>query len=171
VITAVNGENLSPRTLQDAGQFARKIRQMKIEDQPTLTVLRDGKPLELKVPLERTRIGPDEARKDENKDFELSVRELTFFDRDDNNWDESITGVLVESAEAAGWAGQGGLAPGDLIIRIDQTDITDIGTYRKAIEEVTKRQPERVVFVVLRGVNTGFKFVEPEWKPSVAPGR
>jgi len=171
VITAINGESLSPRTLQDAGQFSRKIRQMKIEDQPTLTVLRDGKPLELKVPLERTRIGPDEARKDENKDFELSVRELTFFDRDDNNWDESITGVLVESAEAAGWAGQGGLAPGDLIIRIDQTDITDIGTYRKAIEEVTKRQPERVVFVVLRGVNTGFKFVEPEWRPSVAPGR
>ncbi|MCU0688463.1 MAG: PDZ domain-containing protein [Phycisphaerales bacterium] len=171
VVTAINGEKLSPRTMQDAGQFGRRIRQLKIDEPVTLSVLREGKPVDVKLTLERTRIGPDEARKDENKDFELSVRELTFFDRDDNNWDESINGVLVESAEAAGWAGQGGLSSGDLIIRIDQTDITDIATYRKAMEEVTTRQPERVVFVVLRGVNTSFKFVEPEWKPKAVDNK
>jgi serine protease Do len=122
------------------------------------------------MPLERTRIGPDEARKQDNKNFELTVREITFFDRDDYQWDDSINGVLVEGAEPAGWAGQGGLSEGDLIVKIDDTDIPDLETYRKKMDEITKTQPARVIFVVLRGVNTSFKFVEPEWKPTVTEG-
>ena len=103
------------------------------------------------VPLERTRIGPEEARKQENRNFELTVREITFFDRDDYQWDDSINGVLVEGAEPAGWAGQGGLSEGDLILKIDDTDIPDLEAYRKKMEEINKAQPTRVIFVVLRG--------------------
>ena len=31
---------------------------------------------------------------------------------------------------------------------------------------VKAAQPERVVFVVYRGVRTYFRFVEPDWKPT-----
>jgi hypothetical protein len=31
--------------------------------------------------------------------------------------------------------------------------------------QITKDQPKRVVFFVLRGVSTSFRFVEPEWGP------
>jgi serine protease Do len=171
IITGVNGERLAPRTLQDAGMFARRVRQMKIDEPATLAVLRDGKPAEVRLTLERTRIGPDEARKDENRDFELSVREVTFFDRDDEGWDDTVQGVLVEGAEPAGWAGQGGLSRGDLIQKIDGRLVTDIISYRAAMDDVAKRQPARVVFEVLRGVNTSFKFVEPQWKPAVLGGQ
>jgi len=167
IITSVNGEKLAPRTLQDAGMFARRVRQMKIDDAVTMGVLREGKPAEVRLSLERTRLGPDEARKDDNRDFELTVREVTFFDRDDENWGDSVQGVLVEGAEPAGWAGQGGLGRGDLVQTIDGRAVTDIVSYRAAMEDVSKRQPARVVFQVLRGINTSFKFVEPEWKPSV----
>lgn len=172
VITAVGDTKVTPRTINDSGLFQRTVRQLKNDQKDTtLSVLRDGQPVTVKVPLERTRIGPEEARKQENKDFELAVREITFFDRDDSEWDESINGVLVEGAEPTGWAGQGGLSEGDLIIRIDDTDIPDLETYRKVMEKITKDQPARVTFVVLRGVNTSFKFVEPEWKPTVAEGK
>ena len=37
------------------------------------------------------------------------------------------------------------------------------------MEKIAEEQPERVVFVVLRGIETRFQFVEPEWKPEVGP--
>ena len=35
------------------------------------------------------------------------------------------------------------------------------------MKNVAHRKPERVVFVVLRGISTNFQFVEPEWNPTV----
>lgn len=171
IITAIGETKVTPKTINDSGLFQRTIRQFKSDQKDTsLSILRDGKTITVTVPLERTRIGPEEARKQENRNFELTVREITFFDRDDYQWDDSINGVLVEGAEPAGWAGQGGLSEGDLILKIDDTDIPDLEAYRKKMEEINKAQPTRVIFVVLRGVNTSFKFVEPEWKPTVTEG-
>lgn len=167
VITAVNGDKMAPRSLQEAGMLDRKVRQLAGNDGATLTVLRKGETVEVKVPLERTRIGPTEALKEQNKDFEFSVRELTFFDRDDNRWNDSVTGVLVENVEDAGWAGLAGIGYGDLIQKVNQYEIKDIHTFRKAMAEVAKAQPERVTFGVLRGNRTYFMFAEPEWKPVV----
>jgi serine protease Do len=167
VILSINGEKMAPRSMQDAGMFQRRVRQLSGSDSATLSVLRNGAVTEVAVPLERTRIGPDEALKETNKDFELSVRELTFFDRDDARLEESTTGVIVESVERAGWAGLAGINYGDLIQRINQHEITDIHAFRRAMTEIAKDQPERVTFGVLRGNRTYFVFAEPEWKPVV----
>lgn len=165
IITALNGEKLRPRGMQDAGMFQRKVRELDISDKAVLTVVREGGTLEITVPLERTRLTPEEARRDRNRDFELVVRELTFFDRDENRWDESVNGVLVISVEPAGWAGLGGIRTGDLIRRIGDVEITDLDTYRRTIEQITEEKPSRIVFVVLRGVRTHFQYVEPDWSP------
>jgi S1-C subfamily serine protease len=76
-----------------------------------------------------------------------------------------VRGVLIESVESAGWAGLGGLRSGDLIQRIADHKIRGIKSYRRAIETISDEQPQRMVFVVLRGVRTHFQFVEPEWNP------
>lgn len=165
VIVSLNGEDLKPRTMQEAGMFNRKVRQLKSGESAKLGVLREGKKEEVSLQLERTKIGPDEALRDENKDFDLTVRELTFFDRDDYRWDESVTGVLVDAAEMTGWAGEAGVQPGDLIQGINGTLITDIPTYRKVMAEIAKTQQERVSFFVLRYNRTYFFFAEAEWKP------
>ncbi|MEK6643352.1 MAG: PDZ domain-containing protein [Planctomycetota bacterium] len=167
IITSLNGEKLRPRGMQDSGLFARAVRKLKIDESAELTVLRDKSKEKLTVKLERTRLTPEEARRARNQDFELTVRELTFFDRDDHRWDETVEGVLVESAESAGWAGLGGLQSDDLILKINQHEIKDLKAYKKAMKAIAKEQPQRVVFVVLRGVQTRFQFVEPEWKPNL----
>lgn len=165
VILTLNGDKVSPRGMQDAGLLGRRIRKLDIDDEATLTVLRGGETHDVTVRLEPTRITPAEARRDRNDDFELSVREVTFFDRDENRWDEDVQGVLVERVESGGWAGLGHIGSGDLIQRIADHPITDLESYRTAMENVTEAQPERVVFVVLRGVRTHFQYVEPDWKP------
>jgi S1-C subfamily serine protease len=94
----------------------------------------------------------------------MTVRELTFFDRDEARWTDDVAGVVTENVEQAGWAGLAGVGPGDLIQRINDTDITDIVTYRKAMEKIAKDQPAKVTFLVLRGSRTFIFFAEPEWK-------
>ena len=165
VIVALNGEKIAPRTLQDAGLFNRRVRQLTSEGDAILSVLRGSEKLDIKVPLERTRIGPEEALRDQNKDFDISVRELTFFDRDDMRIDDDAKGVLVENTERAGWAGLAGVFPGDLLQKVGDAEITDIPSWRKAMTDIAKRQPEKVTFVVLRGTRTFFLFAEPDWKP------
>lgn len=165
VIVGLNGAKVAPRTMQDAGLLGRRIRELPLDKAAVVTVLRGGSRVDVEVMPERTRIGPDEALKDTNKDFEVTVRELTFFDRDDRRWDESVSGVLVENAEHAGWAGLAGVMRGDLVQRVDGIEITDIPGWRKAMDDIAKRQPAKVTIVVLRWNRTFYLFAEPEWKP------
>jgi len=166
IIIALNGRKIVPRGMQDTGLLARQIRKLDIDEKAALTVQRDGKESEVEVKLEPTKITHAEAHRERNRDFEITVREVTFFDRDDHRWDEDVEGVLVDQVESAGWAGLGGIQYGDLIQKIEGGDIVDLDSYREAIKKVTEAQPERVVFVVLRGIHTRFMYVEPDWKPS-----
>jgi serine protease Do len=165
VIVAMNGERLAPRSMQDAGLFQRRVKQLPMDKPVTLTVQRGSQKIEVEVTPERTRIGPEEALRDQNKDFEITARELTFFDRDDSRWGDDVAGVLVESVERIGWAGLAGVTPGDLIQKIDGIEIKDIPSWRKAMEDIAKRQPPKVTIVVLRWNRTYFLFAEPDWKP------
>ena len=165
VIVSVNGDRISPRTMQEAGAFSRKVRTLPTGAPAKLGVIRDGKPTDVDVVTERTRITREEALKDTNKDFEVTVRELTFFDRDEARWADDVSGVIAENVEQAGWAGLAGMGPGDLIQKINDTDVTDIPTYRKAMEKIAVDQPAKVSFFVLRGTRTFILFAEPDWKP------
>jgi len=165
-VLTLNGEKLEPKGMQDAGAFNRAVRKLGIDSSATLGVLREGAVTELPVALERTRIAQDEAARARNTDFELAVRELTFFDREDYRWDDTVSGVLVESAEPAGWAGLAGVRTGDLIQKIGPHEVKDIATFKKAMDLIGKEQPGRVVFIVFRGSRTFFRFAEPDWKPS-----
>ncbi len=166
VILAVDGELLRPRGLQDSALLARRVRGLNIDDTATLRVRRDGETFEVQVVLERTRLTKEEARRHDDGDFEISVRELTFFDRDENRWDSEMRGVLVENVDPGGWAGLGGLRASDLVLRIQGQPIRGLKSFRQALKEIKHRQPERVVVVVLRGVKTHFQYLEPDWTPA-----
>ncbi len=165
LILALNDQPMTPKGMQDVALLDRAVRKLPMSEKAMLSVLRGGEEKKIEVALERTRLEPSEARRDRNRDFELHVREITFFDRDENRWAEDVSGVLIETAESAGWAELGGLRPYDLIQKIDQTEIKGIEDYRKTMEKIAEAQPERVVFVVLRGARTFYQFVEPDWKP------
>jgi serine protease Do len=167
IIIALNGNKLRPKGMQDAGMLMREVKKLDLGDEATLTALRDGESHDIKVTLEATQITAGEARRAENRDFEITVREVTFFDRDDMQWSPEVKGVLIEQVETGGWAGRGGLRAGDLIQKINGQAINGPKKFKKVMAKIEKEQPERVVFVVLRGIETRFQFVEPEWKPEV----
>jgi serine protease Do len=166
VILALGGEPLRPEGLQDSALLARRVRGLDIDDTVSLTVLRGTETLELPVVLERTRLTKEEARRHDDGDFEISVRELTFFDRDENRWDPEVHGVLIENVDPGGWAGLGGLRPNDLVLSMHGMPIGGLKSFRAALREVKMQQPDRVVVVVLRGVKTYFQYLEPDWTPA-----
>ncbi len=171
IITAIDGKKLAPRNLAEAGLFNRAVREMPIDSSATLTVMRDGGSVDLPVSLEATRQTPEEARRERDRDFELVVRDITFFDREDNRWPEDLSGVFVDSADPAGWAGLGGLQGGDVIQRIQDAPIATRADFKKAMDQIRESKPDRVVFVIYRGSRTFFRFVEPDWKPTQHPAR
>ena len=130
IIITLNDRRLKPRGMQDAGLFHRRVRKLDIGDTATLAVLRNGTERQVAIKLERTKMTPGEARRDRNRDFELTVREVTFFDRDESRWDDTVHGVIVDRIERAGWAQLGGLRTRDLIQRVDEHDIADLSDYR-----------------------------------------
>lgn len=167
IITKFNGDRMAPKNLAEAGMLTRAIKQASIDSDAELAIVRDGKPMQITLPLERTRLSPEEAKRVRDTDFELVVRDITFFDREDLRWDDTVKGVFVDNVEMAGWAGLGGVSPGDLIQRIGDAAVTDLASYKAAMDAVKKAEPKRIVFVVYRGSRTYFRFVEPEWKPIV----
>ncbi|HWL91977.1 MAG TPA: PDZ domain-containing protein, partial [Phycisphaerae bacterium] len=167
LIVALNGEKLRIQGMQDAGLLARLIKKLDPSGAATLSVVRGEEKKDVEVQLELTRPGPSEARRIENKDFEMTVRNITFFDRDENQWEKDVKGVIVEQVESGGWASMGGIRSDDLIQKINEYPIQSRTSYRKAMKKITEEKPERVVFLVLRGIQTRFQFVEPEWNPEL----
>ncbi|MEE9297217.1 MAG: PDZ domain-containing protein, partial [Phycisphaerae bacterium] len=167
IITHLNGKRIKPTRSEDVGRFQRAVKKLDVEDKAEIRVVRTREPLTISLQLESTRVRPDEARRDHNRDFDMRVREVTFFDRVDKRWDDEVKGVIVLSLESAGWADLGGIRFGDLIQRIDDYPVTDLDSYRQAMERITEAEPERVVFYLLRGVRTRFQYIEPEWNPRV----
>ncbi|MBX3396185.1 MAG: PDZ domain-containing protein [Phycisphaerae bacterium] len=167
IIVALNGEKLKIKGMQDAGLLARLIKRLDPDGKVTLKVVRGDETLDVEVKLEPTKYGPSEALRLTNKDFEITIRNITFFDRDENQWDKDVQGVIVEQVESGGWASMGGVQPNDLIQQINEYPVKSRTSFRRAMEAIAKEQPERVVFLVLRGVQTRFQFVEPEWKPAI----
>ncbi len=167
IIIALNGDPFQLRGMQDASLFQRQVKRLDIDGAAKLTVLRKGETKEITVTTERTRWEPTEARRLTDRDFEMTVRNVTFFDRDENQWDENTKGVIIESIERGSWAAEAGLRVGDLIQEINGMIVKGRGSFRRSMEKIGKDQPERVRFKVLRGIQTRFQFFEPEWSPKV----
>lgn len=165
VVLALDGEPLEPNALEDAALLARAVRSRSIGDQVKLSILRGSSPLELPLTLERTRLTKEEARRHTDRDFELSVRELTFFDRDENRWPEDLEGVVVENVDAVGWAGLGGLRPEDLIVEIAGEKIGGLAAFRKVMKTISAEHPDQVEVLVRRGARTYYQRLEPDWSP------
>ncbi|MEM8931939.1 MAG: PDZ domain-containing protein, partial [Acidobacteriota bacterium] len=170
VIRAVGGEPLVPAGKQDVAMLSRRVRGLRIGETVTLGLMRDGVARTVPVVLERTRLAPEEARRHEDPDFEWTVRELTFFDRDLRRLDDDTHGVLVQTVERAGWADLGGLRPGDLITEVDGRPIRGLRSFRDAVDAVRSARPTMVPIRVLRGLRIHYREIEPDWGPTTVDG-
>ena len=164
VITALDGNPLEASQPSDGDLFATLIRQYKIGSSATLTVVRNGKPMDVAVTLDTSPRLPREMKKYEDPSFEFRVRDIAAADRVSSRLPADQSGVLVDAVREGGWAALGHLADGDVLLTIDGEAIANVEAVQRKMAKVAEAKPHSVVFRVRRGIRTFFVELETGWR-------
>lgn len=165
LIHAVDDQPLTASALEHYEELPTLIRQYRSGSTVELSIGRDGE--ESKVPVELV-LAPKldrEMKKYRNDEFEFTVRDITFFDKAEESWKSDQAGVLVDEVKSGGWAALGQLSVGDLLLAIDGQECGSVEAVKSLLEGILEKQPDTVVFKVLRGIHTLFIEIEPQWEP------
>jgi len=163
-LLAVDGERLTASAPEHYEELPTLIRNYRAGSEVELSLRRDGEDLKLSVELVRSPKLAREMRKYRDDLFEYTVRNINFFDKAQEQWEEDRDGVLVNEVTSGGWAALGRLHVGDLILEIEGDTVTDIDSLRESMERIAEEQPASVVIKVLRGIYTLYVELEPKWE-------
>ncbi len=163
-ITAVDGEKLTAGAAEHEDELRTLIRQYDVGKTVELAILRERTKTNINVELVRSPRLQREMKKYRNEEFEFTVRDVSFFDAAQEQWDNQQAGALVEDVRSGSWAELGGLYIGDLILQVDGGTISNVDGLRQAMEQVAASRKTVVVIKVLRGIRTLFLEMEPNWK-------
>jgi len=163
VLVSLNGETLEASRPQDAEDLKRSIEELSIGDEIEFGVLRDGKPLTLRLALEESPVSALDVRALEQDEFEFSVRETTFMDRVNLKLPKDLDGLLVTQATRGGWAHVAGLELNDLLISVNDSTVKTIPQFQRVFGEILEQQPDIIRLFLRRGHRTHFVFIEPDW--------
>lgn len=166
IIFEIDGLPISASQPEDTEVFPAMIRQYKIGSRAQLKVLRDSKEITVSVELPQSPKLPREMKRYQSDDFDFGVRDIAFLDRVNEKWDDTQSGVLVESVGQGGWASLGGLLDGDLIISVDDAPVNNVDGFEKMMESIVAKKSKTTVFQVIRGTGKRYVELEPAWSGS-----
>jgi len=166
IIVELDGQTIDASEPQDFEVLPARIRQYKINSQVKLTILREGKELNLSVKLEQIPKQSQGMKKYRDDNFGITVRDVTFMDRVQEDWKKDQAGVLVVIVEGGGWGAIAQLAIGDLIFAIDGSPIRDVASLEHVMKKIVTEKPKSVVFQILRGIHNYYLELEPIWDRS-----
>jgi serine protease Do len=163
-IVAVDGEKLSASGPEYEDELSTLIRQYDVGKTVELSILRDNKEMKISVELARSPRVRREMKKYRNDDFEFTARNVSFFDRAEEQWDKDQRGALIEEVKPGSWAELANLYTGDLVVDVDGKPVDDVDTLRHVMEQVATEKKPVLVMKVLRGIHTAYLEFEPNWK-------
>ncbi len=164
IIRMFDGEPVNAKERTDVRDFTRMVRESGAGRTVPVTVLRNGKPVELSVLLEEAPKTAAEAEKYEDENFGFTVREITADFIIVGDLDPGIKGLVVDRVEAAGWASLAGLLPGDILREFAGKQVTSIEELKPILDEVKAEKPKEVMIFIERRGRTGFLRIEPDWE-------
>jgi len=106
-----------------------------------------------------------DAPRYEDKNFDLTVRGLVFADFNVRSLKPNeVTGVVVDKIEPGGWAAVDGVMPGDIIMKINDREVTSADDAKEIFARVEKNKDHEAVLLVWRFNNTQFINVKTHWE-------
>jgi len=160
IITQFNGA-----TIDKSGDLPRLVGNTKPGSNSTVTVLRKGTKRDLPVIVAEME-ADQTAKKEEKKPKQeqalnalgLAVADLTEAQKREMRMEG---GVIVELAE--GVAGRAGLQPGDVIVRLNNTDIKDARQFNALVAKLDPKK--NALLLVRRGDSSQFVPLRPSPQP------
>lgn len=142
IIVELNG-----RKLEDVRDLQLSIMKTKPGTEVTLTVIREGKRIKVKVKVgelpEKVSAKP---RANESEDLGLSLRDLTPKEKAKLG----IDGVLVVAVAPGSPAANSGLRPGDVIIRVNYRKVRSVREFYRLIESLKEMGKRKALLLVRR---------------------
>lgn len=170
IILAVDDEKMTASAPEHYEELAAWIRQYQVGTKADLKVLRGTEEVGVAVELIRSPKLAREMKKYRDENFEFTVRDVTFFDRAQEQWADEQQGVFVEEAKSGGWAALGQLGPGDLILAIDGAPVQSVDALAGIMKVLEENKPGVVVLHVMRGIHTFYIELEPKWDQTDVKG-
>jgi serine protease Do len=164
VILAIDGTPVPARRPEDSDVLARQIRQYRTGTTAVFSIWREGKTMDINVPLEIQPVPTAEMPWWEDQQLEFSARDLAFDDRVRLQLSPAAKGALIESAVPAGWAALAGLRADDVVEKAGNAPIANLADLKAAREQAVRDAKEWWVLLVKRRGQT--LFVEINLKPT-----
>jgi len=163
LITGVDGRKLTASAPEHYEELETLIRNYRVGTTVELSVIRNGTSRTIPVELVRAPKLDREMKKYRDENFGFTAREITFFDKADEQWEQGQAGLLVTEVQSGGWAELGMLRVGDLIQRIAGQTVASVDDLESTMSEVAENRESAVVIEVLRGIYTIYIELEPKW--------
>ncbi|SHK15073.1 serine protease Do [Thermocrinis minervae] len=143
VIVAVDGQ-----PVKDVRDLQMRIMRTTPGTEVVLKVIRQGKELQVKVSVGEMPEEKETARaSEEGGDLGLALRDLTPTEQARLG----VRGVLVTGVTPGGLAYQSGLRPGDIILSVNNANISSVDDFKQAIEKAKSTGKDKVLLLVRRG--------------------
>ncbi len=166
LILAVDGEKLHASAPEHYEELPTLIRNYSVGTTAELDVRRGGNAIKVPVELARAPKLDREMLKYRDENFEFTARDVTLFDKADEQWTLDESGALVTEIQPGSWAELGMLRVGDLIKHIGDKPIAGVDDLKTAMDDIESRRAEFVTVRVLRGIYTIYVELEPKWDKS-----
>lgn len=163
VLLSLDGRRIEASESQDQGVFDAMVRRLSVGGETAVELVRDGKPLTVKLPLEAKPVASEDLKSWTDDDFEFSARDLTVFDRIERKLPDDLNGALIEKVENGGWAALGGLQAGDIVLKVADKPIANAVDLKNVLAQLKKEKPRRISVFVRRGIPTRFCEIEPDY--------
>jgi len=163
LIVKLDGEKIPADQVEDEEVLPSMIRQYDVGAEAKLGIIRDGKPMDIKVKLEASPKPPRDYPTYDDENFEFTARDISFADRANGSVTSKQIGVYVETVSEGSWAALADLQADDVITAIDGNPISNLQALKTAMTSIAQRKPKTVVFKVQRGIHTSFIEIEPSW--------
>lgn len=169
VIYEINSQQIEVDREEELSFFQRRIADMGAGTSVEFSVLRPAgetvDSLTLLAVLEAAPLAASDAPEYENEDLEFKTRDLVFADFLRYNIEQGeLQGVAVSELKQGGLAHMGGLQLGDIIQRVDGSDITSVDELEAAMTILESQRPEEIIFFVWRSNKTLFVNVKTDWE-------
>ena len=161
ILLKMDGAIIPAELERDSNIFNSMIREYPADESIKFEIFRDKQTIEITCDLEASPKPSEEFEKVTNDVLEMTLRELSKANADEA---EHQQGIYVHGVETAGWASLAGLRAGDVIISINNKEVTDLAMIEKELDLVEKNKQDYVVLFVKRGKFTTFIEINPIWK-------
>ncbi len=160
VLIKIDDSAIRAEREKDKKVFDSMIREYPVGETVKFTAVRGGEQLTIECLLEAAPQDAAEFDSYEDESLEFKVRKLS---KSTVAELEAQRGLIVTRVQRAGWAALAGLASGDVIQEVNDTQIDSLDDLKTQMTAIAERKDEFVVLFVRRGKKTQYIEIHPVW--------